>query len=188
MKVAEANARAEKAKEIAREQANVQLLTAKVQSAELKARLDALEAPRKEAARQAKAGPATRPLPVDRVQAALDAKADAARKKNESDAARIVRDVQIGAVAADEQHPYDGYAGCIYLAAKLDDGLTSAEAADRTREAVLAMMLGTDVSPEQVALYYTAYEALKERAAAAAKRSEATELFAAAEALTGGVQ
>lgn len=179
---------AEKGAQVQDAQLDVQLLTAQLQRDDLRAQLHARKAGRKEAKEQTKHAAVTPPPVVDRVQAAKNARADAARQKNEGDAARIVRDVQIGAVAADEKHPYHAYAACVYLSGKLDDGLASANAAERAREAVLALMLDEDISPEQIAAYHTAYRELKDRAAAAAKRQGATELFAAAEAFAGDVQ
>jgi hypothetical protein len=187
-KRAAAKVLANKGAQVQDAQLDVQLLTAQLQRDDLRAQLQARKAVRKDAKAEAKRAAATPPPVVDRVQAAKTARAEAARQKNEGDAARIVRDVQIGAVAADEQHPYHAFAACVYLAGKLEDGLTSANAAERAREAVLALMLDADVSPEQIAAYHTAYLELKDRAAAAAKRREATELFEAAEAFAGGVQ
>lgn len=187
-KRAAAKVLADKGAKVQEAQLDVQLLTAQLQRDDLRAQLHARKAARKETKEQPKRAAVTPPPVVDRVQAAKNARAEAARQKNEGDAARIVRDVQIGAVVADEKHPYHAYAACVYLAGKLDDGLTSAEAAERAREAVLALMLDADISPDQIAAYHTAYRELKDRAAAAAKRQGATELFAAAEAFTGDVQ
>jgi len=123
---------------------------------------------------------------IDRGRAVRDARAEAARRKSEEEATRIVRDVQIGAVPADPAHPYHAYAACLYLSAKLDEELSSSAAALRTREAVLQMMLGTTVAPEDIATYHAAYLELKQRAAATTKRRDTAELFNAVETLTGG--
>ena len=165
---------ADKGAKVLNAQFDVQLVTAQLQHAELQDRLDARKAARAEAKKKAKAAGETPPPPVDPKQAAKDARARAAHRKNADAASRIVRDVQIGAVHADAAHPYHAYAACVYLTAKLEDDRTSAEAADITRDAVLTMMLGTEVAPEQIAVYHATYVELKDRAAAAAKRREAT--------------
>ncbi|HYH05590.1 MAG TPA: hypothetical protein VEK11_00890 [Thermoanaerobaculia bacterium] len=169
-------------------QLDVQLLTAQLQRAELREKLDARKAAATEAKKQVKTVRETAPPHIDAKQAAKDARAEAARRKNDDAAAQIVRDVQIGAVPSDAAHPYHAYAACVYLTAKLEDDRSSAEAAGLTRDAVLAMMLGTEVAAAQVEVYHAAYLELKDRAAAAAKRREATELFAAVDTFAGGVQ
>jgi hypothetical protein len=163
-------------------------LAATVQAEDLQDQLDARRAARAAEKQRIEHERATAEQRVDRTRAARDARAEAARQKNAGEAARIVRDVQIGAVPADPAHPYHGYAACLYLAAKLDDGLASEGAAERTRDAVLGMMLGPTVAPDEIAAYHAAYLDLKERAKTAAKHRDTTDLFAAAEAFAGGVQ
>lgn len=126
---------------------------------------------------------------VDRNRAARDARAQAARGKNEGEAARIVRDVQIGAVPADPAHPYHAYAACIYVAARLEEGLPSEQAAERTREAVLGLMLGPTIAPDEITAYHAAYLDLKERAkTATTHRDTTTDLLKAVKVFTGHAQ
>jgi hypothetical protein len=49
-------------------------------------------------------------------------------------------------------------------------------------------MTSGEPSPEEIEAYQSAYQELKQRATAAAHRQDASEIFAAAENLTGGVQ
>jgi len=131
---------------------------------------------------------AARRAQITHAQAIRTARTDAARKKNEDAAARVTRDVQLGSVPMGANQPFHAFAACVYLAAKLDDGLSGDEAATRTREAVLAQMTAEAPSPEEIEAYRSAYQELKQRATATAHRQDASEIFAAAENLTGGVQ
>jgi chromosome segregation ATPase len=185
---AEADARRAYAPEAVREEQRVRTLTAQNLGDELQEQIDARRAAREREKQRVDQERATAEQRVDRRRASRDARVDAARRKNEGEAARIVRDVQIGAVPADPAHPYHAYAACIYLAARLEDDLSSEEAAARTRDAVLGLMLGPTVAPDEIAAYHAAYLDLKERAKAAAKHRDTTELLAAAEAFAGGVQ
>jgi len=171
-----------------REELCVRTLAATLEREELQDQLDARRTARareKQRVDQERALSARR---VDRGRATREARAEAARQKNAGDAARIVRDVQIGAVHADAAHPYHAYAGCVYLSAKLEEALSSTDAAERAREAVLTMMLGATLAADEIAAYHAAYLDLKARAAAVAKHRDTTEIFDAVEALTGEVQ
>ncbi len=131
---------------------------------------------------------AARRAQLAHAQATRTARADAARKKNDEAAARITQDVQLGSVPMGPNQPFHAFAACVYLAARLDDGLSGDEAATRTREAVLARMTTGAPSSEETQAYQSAYQELKRRATAAAHRQDASEIFAAAENLAGGVQ
>jgi len=185
----EAAARREHAPAAVREEQRVRTLTAQNLGDELQAQIDARRAARAAETQRAEQERATAEQRVDRRRASRDARAVAARRKNEGEAARIVRDVQVGAVPADPAHPYHAYAACIYLAARLEDDLPSEAAAERTRDAVLGFMLGTTVAPEEIATYHAAYLDLKERAkTATTHRDTTTDLLAAAKVFTGDVQ
>jgi len=172
-----------------REESRARTLAATLQAEDLQEQLDARRAARERERQRVDQERATAEQRVDRNRASRDARVDAARRKNEGEAARIARDVQIGAVPADPAHPYHAYAGCIYLAARLEDGLPSEEAAERTRDAVLGLMLGPTVAPDEIAAYHAAYLDLKARAkTAATHRDTTTELRAAAKVFTGDVQ
>ena len=185
---AEAAARKAHAPAAVREEQRVRILTAQNLGDELQEQIDARRAARereKQRVEQERLAAAQR---VDRHRAARDARAQAARGKNEGEAARIVRDVQIGAVPADPAHPYHAYAACTYLAARLEDGLPSEQAAEHTRDAVLRLMLGPTVAPDEIAAYHAAYLDLKERAKTATTHRDTTaELLNAAKVFTGGV-
>jgi hypothetical protein len=184
----EATERKEHLRAAVREESRARTLAATLQAEDLQEQLDARRAAREREKQRVEQERATAEQRVDRRRASRDARVDAARRKNEGEAARIVRDVQIGAVPADPAHPYHAYAACIYLAARLEDDLSSEAAAERTRDAVLGLMFGPTVAPDEIAAYHAAYLDLKERAKAAAKHRDTTELFAAAEAFAGGVQ
>ncbi len=185
---AEAAERTKRVATAVKEELRVRTLTASLHAEELQDQLDARRATRDREKTRADQERISAQQRVDRSRVTRDARADAARRKNEGEANRIVRDVQIGAVPADPAHPYHAYAACIYLAAKLDEHLPSTDAAERTREAVLALMLGAAVAPDEITAYHAAYIDLKERAKAAAKHRDTSDLFAAAEAFAGGVQ
>jgi hypothetical protein len=184
----EADERKEHVRAAVRAESRARTLAATLQAEDVQEQLDARRAAREREWQRAEQERVTAAQRVDRNRAARDARAEAAHRKNEGEASRIVRDVQIGAVPADPAHPYHAYAACLYLAAKLDDGLASEGAAERTRDAVLGMMLGPTVAPDEIAAYHAAYLDLKERAKAAAKHRDTTELLAAAEVFAGGVQ
>jgi len=185
----EADARRAHVAEAVREEQRVRTLTAQNLGDELQEQIDARRAARERERQRVEQERVTAEQRVDRSRAARDARAEAARQKNDGEAARIVRDVQIGAVPADSAHPYHAYAACIYLAARLEDDLPSEQAAERTREAVLGLMLGPTVAPDEIAAYHAAYLDLKARAkTAATHRDTTTELRAAAQAFAGDVQ
>jgi len=138
----EADARRAHVAEAVRAEQRVRALTAQNLGDELQEQIDARRAAREREKQRVEQERATAEQRVDRRRASRDARVDAARRKNEGEAARIVRDVQIGAVPADPAHPYHAYAASIYLAARLEDDLSSEEAAARTRDAVLGLMLG----------------------------------------------
>jgi len=185
---AEAAERAKLVGGVVKEQLRVQSLTATLQADDLQAQLDARHAARALEQQRAAQERITLQQRTDRTRASRDARAALVREQHEHEAARIVHDVQIGAVPADAAHPYHAYAACVYLAARLDDGLATDAAIARTRDAVLRLMLGVDVAPETIARYHEAYVELKARAASAARRRDTTDLFTAAEALSGDVQ
>jgi hypothetical protein len=170
------------------EEQRVRILTARNQADELQEQIDARRAARELETHRVEQERATAVQRVDRRREARDARSEAARRKNEGDAARIVRDVQVGAVPADPAHPYHAYAACIYLAARLEDGLTSEEAAGRTKDAVLGCMLGPTVAPDEIAAYHAAYLDLKQRAKTATTRRDTTELLVATANVFGGPQ
>jgi len=184
----EAAERAKHVGEAARQELRVRTLTATVQAEDLQAQLDARRAARAQAEERAAQERITIQQRTDRTRATRDARAAVLREKHEHEATRIVQDVQIGAVPADAAHPYHAYAACVYLAARVDDGLTTDAAISRTRDAVLRLMLGVEVAPETIARYHEAYVELKARATSAARHRDTTDLFAAAEAFAGGVQ
>jgi len=185
---AEAAERAKLVGGVVKEQLRVQFLTATLQGDDLHAQLDARRAARAQEQERIAQERITIQQRTDRARATRDARAALVREKHEHEAARIVRDVQIGAVPADTAHPYHAYAACVYVAAKLDEHLSSADAATRTRDAVPERMLGGDLAPDEIAAYHAAYVDLKTRAAAAARQRDTADLFAAIEPFAGGVQ
>jgi hypothetical protein len=185
---AEADARREHAPAAVREEQRVRTLTAQNVGDELQAQIDARRAARERERQRVEQERATAEQRVDRRRATRDARTEAARRKNADEATRIVHDVQIGAVPADPAHPYHAYAACIYLAARLEDDLPSAAAAERTHDAVLGLMLGTTVAPEEIATYHADYLDLKERAKTAATHGDTAGIIAAVEAIARGGQ
>jgi hypothetical protein len=173
---------------IIEEESKVRTVAAQVAWEELAERRDVLLRQREADKERIADERAARRAQLAHVQATRTARADAARKKNDEAAARITQDVQLGSVPLGANQPFHAFAACVYLAAKLDDGLSSDEAATRTREAVLARMTAGAPSHEEIEAYRSAYQELKQRATAAAHRQDASEIFAAAENLTGGVQ
>jgi len=185
---AEAKVRAAGAVEAASEELRVRTLTATVRAEELQAQLDARRAERIRDRASAERERSAVQSRAAKTRATREARAAAALQTEQDLALRILRDVQIGAVPADAAHPYHAYAACVYLAAQVDDGLTTEAAAERTMDALLRLMLGVEVAPDAIARYHEAYLELKARAVAAARQKDTAELFAAADAFTGGVQ
>jgi hypothetical protein len=98
---------------------------------------------------------------------------------------RIVTRVRNARPLFDRQHPYDGYAACVYLQAKLD-GLTSDRATERAGEALLAEMSeGSAFTPAEVQAYERRYKALNRDLRRAADARTSATLLASVHRITG---
>lgn len=166
----------------------VRILTAEVAAEELAGRLAALKLQRETDAQRVEDERTAGLRRGERLQAHRVARAETARKKTEECATRITRDVQLGSVPTGPKQPFHVFAACVYLAAILDDGCSSEEAAARTREAVIAQMAVGEFSPEEIEAYRIAYQDLKPRAQLAARRHDASETLKVAEPFSGGIQ
>jgi hypothetical protein len=170
------------------QETRVRKLTAEVAAEELDARLAVVRRQREADSQRIEDDRTAGLRRGEQLQAHRLARVETARKKTEECAARITRDVQIGSVPTGAKQPFHAFAACVYLAAKLDDGCSSDEAAARTREAVIAQMAAGEPLPEEIDAYRAAFQDLKQRAQVAARRHDASEILKVAETFTGGVQ
>lgn len=134
-----------------------------------KARLQAeLKDVQQEARRARTAPPATTSTTPN-----LDAERQAMEREGAlTDARRIVEDITAEHVPTDARQPHHAYAGCVYLAARLD-GASPADAAAYTRTVVAdRIAAGVTVKPAERTALKQRYDELKARLDGAAKKRD----------------
>jgi cell division septum initiation protein DivIVA len=137
---------------------DVRKLTAKLQKRQLQQQLDALDA---EAAQKEQPPPPPPAAQPGRFGVRAPDITDATLERLSADAARIVREVQAGAIPTGVRQPFHAFAGCLYLRAQLD-GKDTREAAWVARGELISHMLDdADFSPSQIRAFAKEYEALK---------------------------
>jgi hypothetical protein len=158
-KRAEAEERATLAPAVVKEEMNVRSLTARVQAAELKQRLDALTPATADHAQSREQRSATPSIPPS----ARDASEDALLARLSGEAASVLREVQAGVVLFGARHPYHAFAGCIYLRARLDGDDAHAAAMRARGELIAHMREDHEFSPAERKAFHREYGELKKR-------------------------
>jgi hypothetical protein len=191
---AEAEERTRLAAAVVQQEHRVRVLTADVQAEELEIRLAALKAERHAAVATAKppatahagattAATAHSPGAVRTSASARsaapshDASDEALAARLASEAAAILREVQVGLVPTDARHPNHAFAACLYVQAKLD-GQDAAGAAAQAQEALIAHLRdGHEFRPAERKAFRGVYDDLKKRLDAAADTRQGATLL-----------
>jgi|GEM_PF-1369592 len=157
---AEAEARKNAIALVVAEEMDVRTLTARLQKKQLELQLQALEA---EAAEKEQPPPPPPAAQAGRFGTRIPDITDATMERLTFDAARIVSEVQAGAVPTGIRQPYHAFAACLYLRARID-GADSRAAAEITRtELVSQMLVPEEFTPNQIRAFVREYKDLKKR-------------------------
>ena len=191
---AEAEERTRLAAAVVQQEHRVRVLTAGVQAEELALRLAALKAERRAAVATAKPaatahasattaatahtpGSVRTPASARSAAPSHDASDEALAARLASEAAAILREVQVGLVPTDARHPNHAFAACLYVQAKLD-GQDAAGAAAQAQEALIAHLRdGHEFRPAERKAFRGVYDDLKKRLDAAADTRQGATLL-----------
>jgi hypothetical protein len=136
----------------------------RIAKARLQAELDEIEHSRPSNPTTASVASTTPNLDAER--ATMD------RERALTDARRIVEDITAEHVPTDARQPYHAFAGCLYLAARLD-GLSAADAAAHTRGVVADRITsGANVTLDDRIAFKLRYDELKTRLDGAAQKRD----------------
>ncbi len=142
------------------EEMDVRKLTARLQKRQLELQLQALDAATAPKEQPPPPPPAAQ---AGRMSSRIPDITDATMERLTFDAARIVSEVQAGAVPTGIRHQFHAFAACLYLRARID-GDNSRVAAESTRtELVSQMLVDEEFTPNQIRAFVREYKDLKQR-------------------------